>query len=90
MDQGSPACTGVLGLPKASRRASARVVVGFHWATTLSGPGMELTGTKVLATKVMGNRAANAMPVTPSGVATRLPSSTPTHTMAKEKAIINT
>ena len=43
----------------------------------------------VLAMNVSGNRMANAMPCTPSGVATRLPSSTPIQIMANENATIS-
>lgn len=69
--------------------ASARVVTGFHSATVCRASGMVEVGTKVLATKVRGKRAAKAMPVTPSGVPTTLPRSTPTQTMAKAKAIMS-
>ena len=65
------------------------MVIGFHWATTLSGPGIDATGTKVLAMNVNGNSATKARPCTPSGVDTTLPISTPTHTMAKAKANIS-
>lgn len=64
-------------------------MVGFHWATTFSGPGMEAIGTNVEAMNVMGKSTAKAMPVTPSGVPTRLPSSTPIQIMAKANAIIS-
>ncbi|MEZ5137653.1 MAG: hypothetical protein R2711_02395 [Acidimicrobiales bacterium] len=65
-------------------------MVEFHWAMVRSGSGMVTTGTNVGAVNVMGNKTAKAMPVTPSGVPTTLPSSTPIQIMANEKAIIST
>ena len=47
---------------------------------------MVSVGTNVLAMNVIGNSTAKPMPCTPSGVATTLPSSTPTQIMAKAKA----
>ena len=83
------AAVGVFGFPNSSRSASERVVIGFHSAMTCSGPGIEATGTKVLATKVSGKRATKAMPCTPSGVRTTEPSRTPIQIMAKAKATIS-
>ena len=59
----------MLGLPNSSRSASDSVVTGFHSAIACSGPGIDASGTNVLAMNVSGNSAAKAMPVTPSGVA---------------------
>jgi len=53
------------------------VVVGFQLATVCNGPGIEDNGRTSRRMKVIGNSAANAMRVTPSGVATTLPRSTP-------------
>ena len=64
-------------------------MIGFHSATACSGPGIDDTGTNVLAMNVSGNNATKAMPWTPSGVATRLPRSTPIQIMAKANASIS-
>src|SRR5882762_5701436 len=85
-DQGSPGWSGVFGLPKAIRTASDSVVTGFHSAKALSTVGIVDVGTNVLAMNVIGNIVAKARPVTPSGVATALPRTTPTQIMAKAKA----
>ena len=77
-----------MGLWNSCRRAPDRVAVGFHAANVRSGSGIDVSGTNVLAKNVMGNSTAKAIPVTPSGVATRLPSSTPIQIMAKANAII--
>src|SRR5688572_7846901 len=86
IDHGSPGTVGVFGLPNRMRSASASVVTGFHSAITRITVGIVLVGTNVLATKVIGNRTANAMPVTPSGVAITLPIRMPTQIIAKENA----
>ena len=54
-----------------------------------SGPGIEEIGTNVEAMNVSGKSATNAMPLTPSGVETRLPSSTPIQIMANANATIS-
>ena len=75
-----------------SNRIAERVRQGRHrvpFGDGLQRPGAWCRrGTKVLATKVRGNRATKAMPVTPSGVPTTLPSRTPTQIMAKANASI--
>src|SRR5690606_28709276 len=86
-DHGSPGAAGVFGLPNRTRAASASAVTGFQAAIVCSGPGMVEVGTNVLATNVSGNSATNAMPVTPSGVDTTLPSRTPIQIMANANAI---
>ena len=71
-DHGSPGRAGALGLPNSFLSASATVVIGFHEAMVRSGPGIEEIGTNVEAMNVSGKSATNAMPLTPSGVETRL------------------
>ena len=73
----------MLGLPNRIRTASASAVTGFHSAIVRRNPGIVAVGTNVLAMNVIGNSTVNATPVTPSGVLTRLPMSTPTQIMAK-------
>src|SRR3954453_17666746 len=70
------------------RSALASDDVGFHSATVLSTPGSVLVGTNVEAMNVTGKMTTNATPCTPSGVGTRLPSSTPTQIIANENANI--
>ena len=64
-------------------------MTGFHSATAWSGSGIDDSGTNVLAMNVSGKRTAKPMPVTPSGVPTRLPSRTPIQIMAKANATIS-
>src|SRR3954451_6475941 len=72
------------GFSNSLRSALASDEVGFHSAMVFSTPGSVLVGTNVDAMNVIGKIATNATPCTASGVATRLPSSTPSQITANE------
>ncbi len=86
IDQGSSGVAAVLGLPNSSRTAFDSVVTGFHSAMVWRKPRHGLGGHEGAGHERDREDHREPDALHPSGVATTLPSSTPTQIMAKANA----